>query len=84
MTAGFNFAASCPRCGGELLSGEPGTCHDPDRTWLDARCDVCLDLYRITVTATVVEPWPVDRLASEARRRDGAAYAVAPVEGMLR
>ena len=36
----------------------------------DARCDRCLDVIRVTVTTSVVEPWPIDRTDLEARRRE--------------
>lgn len=80
MTDGFTFAASCPRCGGELLPDLERSHHEPDRTWIDARCDVCCDLLRITATVDVVEPWPVDKLDRDARRREGAAYASSILE----
>lgn len=82
MTTGFHFDASCPRCGGALLA-EPGEVHDPDITWLDARCDYCCDLYRLTVTAVVVEAWPVDKVDPDARlhrARLGAAEGAVTLE----
>lgn len=78
------FRLTCPRCGGELLEGEPGL-HSPDRVQYLTRCDHCLDLYRIEATATMVEAWPHDRLdpaCCEARRRGEAAYALNPLEGI--
>jgi hypothetical protein len=65
---------TCPRCGGELLEGEAAIL-SPDRTTYTTRCDHCLDLYRLELVATVVEPWPVDRCDPEARRVEAATAA---------
>lgn len=73
MSDGFTFVASCPRCGGELLpDGFEPVIEAPDLTHHDARCDRCLDVIRVTVSTSIVERWPVDRLAAEDRRRVGA------------
>lgn len=76
MSDGFTFTASCPRCGSELLTDEqPSGLEAPDLAYHDARCDRCLDVYRVTVSLCLVEPWPTDRLDREARRMESAAYA---------
>lgn len=76
MTAGFTFAATCPKCGGELLTdGYWAKIDAPDQSHHDARCDRCLDVIRVTVSTTVVEPWPVDRTDREARRREACEDA---------
>lgn len=76
-------ALSCPRCGGDLLhEGYEPVIASPDCGWVDARCDTCLDVYRFTLSATVVEPWPVDKLDRDARRQEGAVYASGVLEAM--
>lgn len=76
MTDGFHFDASCPRCGGELLpDGLPATRPAPDVSTHDARCDYCLDVVRVTVSVTVVEPWPIDRCNPTARGLEASATA---------
>lgn len=77
--ASFTFAISCPGCGGPMLPGAPTTA-SPDHVAYETRCDDCCDLYRIEVLATVVEPWPVNKLDREARRREGATYATNVLE----
>lgn len=82
MTAGFTFTASCPRCGGELLTeGFEPHIESPDLGHHDARCDRCCYVLRISVAVCVVEPWPVDLLDPEARHRERVDYADHILEG---
>ena len=75
MSTGFSFTATCPRCGGELLTDGLPSHHSPDMASHDARCDHCLDVYRVTVTTALVEAWPVDRCDPEARRAEACEAA---------
>lgn len=68
---------TCPRCGGVLLhDGFEATIEAPDCGRIDARCDHCLDVYRVTVTLTLIEAWPVDRCDPYARRDEATRVAV--------
>lgn len=74
--SGYIFEATCPRCGGELLTdGFIPVVAAPDLGWTDARCDRCLDVIRITVSTSVIEPWPTNRIDGDARCRESAAAA---------
>ena len=74
--SGYVFTATCPRCGGELLTdGFIPVVAAPDLGWTDARCDRCLDVIRITVSTSVIEPWPNDRVDRVARRQQASAAA---------
>lgn len=75
----FTFHLTCPGCGGRMLPGAQ-TLHQSDHSAYETRCDHCCDLYRIDVTATVVEAWPVNKLDKDARRAEGASYAAQIVE----
>lgn len=82
MSAGFLFTACCPRCGSELLTeGFEPAIEAPDLTYHDGRCDHCLDVYRVSVSMVVVEPWPVDRGDRDACRLEAAAYANQVLDG---
>lgn len=84
MTTGFHFDASCPRCGGELIPVPDSTINeDPSQSSVEALCDFCMDLYRVTVTAVVVKAWPVDKVSPDARlqrARQGAAEGAVSLE----
>lgn len=72
---------TCPRCGGHLLhDGYEPQIESPDLGWIDARCDFCLDVIRVTVTTSVVEPWPIDRTDLEARRREVCEDAASTIQ----
>lgn len=80
----FTFTASCPGCGGLLLPGAQTTSTEVHVAY-ETRCDHCLDLYRIDVTATLTEPWPVNRCDPEARitrGRAGAAEGLSPLTSL--
>lgn len=67
---------SCPRCGGELLhEGYDVVVQSPDLGWADCRCDKCLDMFRVTISVTMIEAWPVNKL--DATERSVAAAATA-------
>lgn len=73
---------TCPRCAGHLLhEGFEPEIASPDLGWIDCRCDFCLDVYRITVTAKVIEPWPVDKLDRERAHIEAGTYAADVLEG---
>lgn len=84
MTA-YTLMATCPKCGGELIPGETRIL-SPDQSQAEARCEDCMDLYRLDVTATVIEPWPLDRspAARLARASSRAAEGVDPILSKLR
>mgnify|MGYP000414420855 CR=1 FL=1 len=84
MTTGFHFDATCPRCAGELLPIDDSAVNeDPSQSSVEALCDGCMDLYRVTVTAVVVRAWPVDKVDPDAilrRARQGAAEGAVSLE----
>lgn len=81
--SGYRFTATCPRCGGELIPGESSVLSE-DHASTEARCDRCMDLWRIEVIATMIEAWPVDKLDPDARlQRARNATSMACVPSML-
>ena len=86
MTTGYTVTATCPTCGGELLPSETPEILAPDHTTTEARCDDCLTLWRLDLTATCVETWPVPRDRDDvlARVASRSAEGLYPLEGALR
>lgn len=67
---------TCPRCGGHLLhDGFESKISAPDLGSVDARCDFCLCVFRVSVSIGLVESWPIDRCDPEARRAEAANAA---------
>lgn len=51
----------------------------PEHSQSDARCDRCCNVWRFTLTAEVIEAWPVDRTTPEARQNRARRNAVEAV-----
>lgn len=75
---GYAIDITCPKCGAEMIPGDSARLA-PDKTTHEARCESCMDLWRITVTASICQPWPVDRSPQAVMDRTRLAGAAAAV-----
>ena len=79
MTYSFEF--TCPACGSEMLPIASKR-KAPDHTEAEARCDKCLDVWTVTVTCHISQPWPHRRNDPDRLREEAAYHSGVTLEAM--